>query len=41
MDIGLTKDGHKLIELNCFNSAGFYDCDVKEIVEKVSALAVE
>lgn len=37
VDIALL-DGHlKIVELNCFNSAGFYASDVARIVEEVSA----
>lgn len=32
MDIGLTYDGWKIIEVNCINSAGFYKGDVMKIV---------
>jgi len=32
MDIALTFDGWKIMEVNCINSAGFYKGNVKEII---------
>ncbi|MGB0839222.1 MAG: ATP-grasp domain-containing protein [Chitinophagales bacterium] len=32
MDIGLTYDGWKVVEVNCINSAGFYKGNVKKII---------
>lgn len=32
LDITLTLDGWKVVEVNCINSAGFYKADVKAIV---------
>ncbi|MFK7972839.1 MAG: ATP-grasp domain-containing protein [Bacteroidia bacterium] len=32
MDIAMTMDGWKIMEVNCINSAGFYKGDVKRIV---------
>jgi len=34
MDIGLTNDGWKIIEVNCINSSGFYpNTNVKAIIK--------
>lgn len=35
VDIAKTNDGYKIIEYNNINSAGFYDCDIQKIVEKI------
>lgn len=35
IDIAYTPYGYKVIEINCFNSAGFYDCDVYKIVDSI------
>jgi hypothetical protein len=35
MDVALTEEGYKVIELNCFNGAGFYACDLSKIVQSV------
>lgn len=32
LDVALTSDGYKVIELNNITSSGFYDCDVTKIV---------
>ncbi len=37
MDIALTYDGWKIVEVNCINSAGFYRADVKAIVQALEA----
>ena len=37
MDIALTLDGWKIVEINCINSAGFYRGDVHEIVLALEA----
>lgn len=36
MDIALWQDQYKIIECNCFNMSGFYDCDLQVIVDEVS-----
>ncbi len=36
MDVGLTKDGPKVIEFNCFNSSGFYYHDISAVVKAVT-----
>lgn len=33
MDLALTDYGMKVIEFNCINSSGFYDCNVKKIFD--------
>lgn len=38
LDIGMTENGLKAIEINCFNSSGFYASDVGKIVKSVSEL---
>ena len=38
IDIAETPLGMKVIEINCFNSAGFYDCNVGKIVEAVEKM---
>ena len=35
LDIALTKDGYKVLEVNCFNSAGYYAIDVGKLVHAV------
>ena len=32
MDLGLTDDGWKIVELNNLNSAGLYECDTDAII---------
>ncbi len=36
IDIALIKNNYKIIECNCFNMSGFYDCDYDIIVKEVS-----
>ena len=36
MDIAETNEGFKIIECNCFNGTGFYQHDIKTIVEHVT-----
>ncbi len=31
MDVCKYEDELKIIEINCFNSSGFYDCDIEKI----------
>jgi len=38
LDIAETPLGMKVIEINCFNSAGFYDCNVAKIVDAVETM---
>jgi hypothetical protein len=38
IDIARTPDGMKIIELNCFNSAGWYNCDVHKIYTELTRL---
>lgn len=35
MDIGLCDNQYKIVEVGCFNAAGFYQCDTWKIVEAV------
>lgn len=37
MDIALTYDGWKIIEVNCINSAGFYGADIEAIILALEA----
>ncbi len=37
MDVCYTPDGLKIVELNGFNSAGFYDCDIPKIMDAVNS----
>ncbi len=37
LDIGEIEAGLRVIETNCFNSSGFYWCDIYEIVRRVTA----
>jgi len=39
LDIALTEDGFKVIEVNCFNAAGFYACDVTKIIHAVEGMS--
>lgn len=32
MDIALTDDGLKIVELNCINCSGFYEADIQKII---------
>lgn len=32
LDVALIKDDHKIVEINCINSAGFYDIDIQKFV---------
>lgn len=36
MDIGESDNGLKIVEFNCFNASGLYNCDINEIVNKVN-----
>ena len=40
MDVGRSGDGLYIIELNGFNSAGFYAADLGELVRAIAALAM-
>ena len=35
IDVALTEEGHKIIEINCLNSAGFYKADVFKLVQEL------
>jgi ATP-grasp domain, R2K clade family 3 len=38
IDVALTDDGYRIIEINCLNSAGFYAADVRRLVEAIEAM---
>lgn len=35
IDVAMTPEGFKIIEANCANSAGFYNCDVSKLVQTI------
>jgi len=39
IDICQTLDGFKIIEVNCFNASGFYECDINKIIYNANLLA--
>lgn len=41
MDIALTPDGYKLLEIGSINCAGLYECDVRKVVKAISDLIIE
>lgn len=41
IDVAETPTGYSVVEFNSFSSAGLYNCDVKPIVERMSAVASE
>jgi hypothetical protein len=38
IDIAVTPDGYKVIELNSLNSSGFYACDMGKYVNAVTTM---
>lgn len=38
IDIALTQEGYKIVEINCINSAGFYAADVSKIVNAIQLI---
>lgn len=38
IDIALTDDGCKVIEINNLNSAGFYECDLSKIIQSIDEM---
>jgi len=38
MDVARTEEGFKVIEVNCINSAGFYDCNMMSVVKAIENL---
>lgn len=38
IDIARVEDGFKIIEFNCINSSGFYDCDCQKIIAALADL---
>jgi len=41
VDIADTAEGYKIIEFNNFNSSGFYECNIKDIILGASNLALK
>ncbi len=41
LDIALTDEGFKIVEINNLNSAGFYSCDVTKIVAAVESMSFD
>lgn len=39
LDTALTPDGPRIVEVNCINSAGLYDADVRRIVVAIEGMA--
>ncbi len=37
LDVGEVEEGLRVVETNCFNSAGFYWCDLHAVVRAVNA----
>jgi len=35
LDVALTSKGYKVIEINCVNSSGFYNCDISKLVQTI------
>ncbi|GAB4176577.1 MAG: hypothetical protein Fur006_07610 [Coleofasciculaceae cyanobacterium] len=40
IDIALTEEGYKIVEVNCINSAGFYAADVSKIVNAMQEMKI-
>jgi len=40
IDVAATESGYKIIELNCFNAAGFYASNVQKIVDAIENLKI-
>jgi len=38
IDIALTQESYKIVEINCINSAGFYAADVSKIVNAIQTM---
>lgn len=36
MDVCETDSGYKVVEFNCFNASGFYNCSIEDIVREVT-----
>ena len=41
LDVALTPNGYKVIEINCANSSGFYKCDVSKLVQTIYKMETE
>lgn len=35
MDVAMTMSGAKIVEINCINSAGFYECNMQRLLEGI------
>lgn len=40
IDIALTENGYKIVEVNCINSSGFYAADVSKIVNAMQEMII-
>lgn len=40
IDIALTEEGYKIVEVNCINSSGFYAADVSKIVNAMQEIRI-
>ena len=38
VDVARTEKGFSIIEVNCLNAAGFYDCDMRQVVQALEYL---
>jgi len=36
LDVGLSKNTFYVIEAQCANTSGFYDCDIEELVNHIN-----
>jgi hypothetical protein len=41
MDIAISEGEYKVIEINCLNSSGWYDCDISRIVGAVDEMGTD
>lgn len=41
IDVALTDDGYKMVEINGLNSAGFYAIDVQKLIEAIEGMHYE
>lgn len=37
LDICLTQNGWKIVEVNCMNSAGFYACNLQKLIVELES----
>jgi hypothetical protein len=40
IDIAVTENGYRVIEINCLNASGFYKCDVGKIIRTINVMNV-